>query len=225
MGGGDGGYGAYGKIPALGDFLRIGLASDFIRAWDTWLQSAMTMARDDLAARWRDCYMSAPIWRFTLPGGLAGRAPVLGVVMPSVDRVGRQFPLTLAAHLPGDADPVATHLEADRQFEALELVALGALEDNCGREALTHALAQVPKAIGCPGHSEDDPAGITLPPGAKSAAMARGAGPVGVWTCMIGGARHQMITRSWPTRHQIAGLMNLKDPQWTSAMWQRGAAG
>lgn len=197
------GFGAYGKIPALGDFLRIGLTPGFTRAWDTWLQSAMTMAREDLGARWSDCYMSAPIWRFTLPDGVAGGAPVLGVMMPSVDRVGRQFPLTLATALPSGTNPVATHHGAEASFDALETIALGALDDDCTPEALSHALAEVPDVVG--------------------ATTTQGKGPLGLWSCIWNEEQHQMSTKGWPTRQQIIGLMNPEDEQWTVAISQGGA--
>ncbi len=82
--------------------------------------------------------MSAPIWRFTLDAGVAGPQAALGVLMPSVDRVGRQFPLTLAALLPG----VPAHPVAEDTFAALEELALDALED-LPRDALLARLAQI----------------------------------------------------------------------------------
>ncbi len=50
------GFGAYGKIPSLGDFLRLGIAPGFARPWDGWLQAAMTEARGLLGERWTGCY-------------------------------------------------------------------------------------------------------------------------------------------------------------------------
>jgi type VI secretion system protein ImpM len=40
--------------------------------------------------------MEAPVWRFALAPGLCGAAGVVGVMLPSVDRAGRYFPLTFA---------------------------------------------------------------------------------------------------------------------------------
>ncbi len=48
--------------------------------------------------------MEAPIWRFLLPAGACGAQAALGVWLPSVDRVGRQFPLALCALAPLGAD-------------------------------------------------------------------------------------------------------------------------
>ena len=70
------GFGAAGKLPDLGDFLRLNLPADFISAWDAWLQVALVAGKDALGERWDDCYMSAPIWRFSLPAGFAGARAV-----------------------------------------------------------------------------------------------------------------------------------------------------
>lgn len=122
-------------MPGLGDFFRIALPTAFTRPWDSWLQRSLGDARAALGARWQDAYMSAPIWRFSLAGGLAGHA-VSGVLMPSVDRVGRMFPLTVA----GQGAPLTA-----RTFAALEDIALATLEGDVTRDALAEALAQVPQ--------------------------------------------------------------------------------
>ncbi len=93
-------FAAFGKMPALGDFFRLNPPPGFVPVWDAWLQAGLLAARAQLGDRWDACYMSAPIWRFSLAAGLAGPAPLLGVMMPSVDRVGRQFPLTLVVPVP-----------------------------------------------------------------------------------------------------------------------------
>ena len=99
------GVGAFGKMPSAGDFFRLNAPPGFVRAWDGWLQQAMLEGQRALGPAWDDAYMSAPIWRFTLTAGLAGPHKAQGVLMPSVDRVGRRFPLTLmrALDTPGPA--------------------------------------------------------------------------------------------------------------------------
>lgn len=130
-------FGAYGKMPGLGDFLRMGVGSGFVAAWDRWLQVTLFEARATLGHAWTDCYMSAPIWRFALAPGLAGRYPVFGVLMPSVDRVGRQFPLTLVARGEGAEEGV---------YAQLEEIALASLEDDMTRAGLQIALNGVSAA-------------------------------------------------------------------------------
>src|SRR5512139_3843786 len=92
--------GWYGKIPNLGDFASRRLPSRFIVAWDDWLQRALASSRAQLGGQWLDLYLTSPVWRFLLMPGVCGSAAWAGVLMPSVDRVGRYFPLTIALELP-----------------------------------------------------------------------------------------------------------------------------
>lgn len=96
---GVGDIGWYGKVASLGDFTLRGLPPEFVQPWDTWLQQGMRDSRTRLGEDWIGLYLHAPVWRFALASGLCGRAAVAGVVVPSVDRVGRHFPLTVGATL------------------------------------------------------------------------------------------------------------------------------
>ncbi|KAG1647791.1 hypothetical protein GQR58_030329 [Nymphon striatum] len=130
------GFGAFGKTPALGDFFHINAPQGFVRVWDDWVQGAMMAAAKAGGEDWDDQYMSSPIWRFTLAPGLAGPAKVQGVLMPSVDRVGRRFPLSLMAAIDGDGPASLDHLTQDDTFEQLEELALSTLEDGMDRDRL-----------------------------------------------------------------------------------------
>ena len=136
------GFGAFGKMPALGDFFRLGAAREFVTPWDIWLQSTLLAARADLAARFEECYMSAPIWRFSLPPSVAGTQGVVGVLMPSVDRVGRKFPLTLLAQTGYDEQaPLRNLIWQGPVLDAVEALALDALDDAMTREILAERMA------------------------------------------------------------------------------------
>ena len=91
--------GFYGKLPSHGDFLRRRVSDSFVTAWDEWLQESMSCSRERLADRWLDVYLTSPAWRFACGPGACGPATVVGVLVPSVDRVGRYFPLAVAAEL------------------------------------------------------------------------------------------------------------------------------
>jgi type VI secretion system protein ImpM len=137
-----GGFGAFGKMPALGDFFRLEAASEVVSPWDAWVQRILLAARATLAARFEGCYMSAPIWRFALAPSVAGGQGVLGVIMPSVDRVGRQFPLTLFAQTgTQDQAPLRNLMWQAPVLDALEALALDCLDDTMTREALQARLA------------------------------------------------------------------------------------
>ena len=94
--------GWHGKLPSLGDFATRRLPPDFVSTWDGWLSAGLDALQQQPG--WLDAYLASPSWRFLLmPGVLPsalGEQPWAGVLMPSVDRVGRYYPLTLAAPLP-----------------------------------------------------------------------------------------------------------------------------
>jgi type VI secretion system protein ImpM len=92
--------GWYGKMANLGDFASRRLPSRFIVPWDDWLQRALAGSRAVLGQSWLDTYLTSPLWRFLLMPGVFGNSAWSGVIMPSVDRVGRYFPLSIAIELP-----------------------------------------------------------------------------------------------------------------------------
>ena len=89
--------GVFGKLASQGDFVTRRLPADFVRAWDRWLQEGMRASRAHLGADWLARYLEAPVWRFALAPRVCGQAAMTGVLLPGIDRVGRYFPLTLAA--------------------------------------------------------------------------------------------------------------------------------
>ncbi|MGX2030701.1 MULTISPECIES: type VI secretion system-associated protein TagF [Methylocaldum] len=122
--------GFYGKLPALGDFVSRRLPRHFIDHWDQWLQSAIAASREQLRDSWLDVYLTSPIWRFGLSAGVCGSDAWAGILMPSVDKVGRYFPLTLAVPV---AEPQNLPFLFRRDcgwFEDLEALALSGLEND-----------------------------------------------------------------------------------------------
>jgi type VI secretion system protein ImpM len=135
------GFGAFGKMPALGDFFRLGAEREFVTPWDLWLQTTLLSAGSDLGQGFQAAYMSAPIWRFALPPGVAGTQGVVGVLMPSVDRVGRRFPLTLLAQTGHDEQaPLRNLVWQSPVLDMVEALALDCLDDAMTREALAERL-------------------------------------------------------------------------------------
>ncbi len=135
--------GLFGKLPAKRDFIAVSAPRAFLRLWEPWLEKGLTEARahvaqDDFAA----AYNSAPIWRFWLGPALCGKA-FAGAFMPSVDALGRMFPLTLigasANAAPPDVDP------REEWFAAVEALLLDALDPNASLEALIKWLDE----LGC----------------------------------------------------------------------------
>ena len=135
--------GFFGKIPARGDFVRAGLPSSFVAGWDAWFQEVIARSRALMGPEWLPAWMEAPVWRFALDGSVCGADPVLGIWMPSVDRAGRHFPLTLAAVVPGaTADGLAERGGA--WLDAAERAGLEAVTADATPEWLASALSAAP---------------------------------------------------------------------------------
>lgn len=137
-------------MPSVGDFFRLGAPQSFVQGWDEWLQQVLMTGQSMRGPNWDPIYMAAPIWRFTLSPGLAGAQAVSGVLMPSVDRVGRRFPLTLVCPFDG-GDVGAVHFGNDTFFTALEDLALASLEDDMTRDRLEAGLTDLPALSILPG--------------------------------------------------------------------------
>lgn len=138
--------GWYGKIPALGDFASRRLPQDFIDAWDGWLQHVLGASRERLGPQWQEAYLGSPVWRFLLLPGACGERCWAGVMMPSVDRVGRQFPLTIAVMPDAAPDAFGMACATRDWFDAIEDIALACLSLDFPVEALEERLMATPLA-------------------------------------------------------------------------------
>ena len=218
-------FGAFGKMPALGDFFRIRVGQDFVAVWDAWVQGILVSARQVLGEAYDDCYMTAPVWRFLLPPGTAGAQGVMGVLMPSVDRVGRQFPLTLV----GPCGPDAALHEMARNaatFDALEALALAALGDDMTRDRLSAGLdAIMPTAPATLPVMLTSGTGIVLTgstPQTVFADLALTLGPAdlarsGVWATTVDGMTRIALWSGLPTGAAAAALFDMDAAMWTGS--------
>ncbi len=94
-----------GKVPARGDFVHGGLPREFNDPWHDWQSTAIAGSRALMGETWLEAFLEAPVWRFLLSPGLCGPRAAIGLIMPSVDKVGRYFPLTFAALTNHAPDP------------------------------------------------------------------------------------------------------------------------
>lgn len=211
------GYGWYGKVPCVGDFVRRGLSPKFVSAWDGWMQNLLLIGRDALGDRWQECYFGAPIWRFALSPGACGPLGAAGIVMPSVDRVGRQFPLCLVAEI--DAPVWTAYLAAEPVFEALEDTALAMLDDDAALEQLEESLTALPAPVAVlVTRAETVGAATALAvDGAVQNALAAlaAAERASIWVAVIDGRSRVLLAPSLPDgEEEAAALFDLNAPCW-----------
>lgn len=90
----------FGKLPALGDFVRTSSPSDELIAFEAWLTRAMETG--EARRGFREGFESGPphafVWSGTIEKKLRG--VFAGVILPSHDAVGRRFPIVIGAPLP-----------------------------------------------------------------------------------------------------------------------------
>lgn len=232
--------GWYGKIPATGDFIARRTPPAFSEAWDRWLQAAIAGSRERLAERWRDSFLSMPVWRFVLSPGVLTPNAWAGIMVPSVDAVGRYFPLAVAAALPSaSVDLVGTLFAAERWFDEIESVALDAIAPGANAAAIDAAIVAKPfraEYLCLPAGHDDTvpirgakaqmlsvPLGARdvarLPPGVSELAQ-RLAEPCSVWLAeeseLFG--RCILLCETLPPAEQYCAMM---DGRWVEHGWGR----
>ena len=135
--------GLFGKLPVKRDFIAVNAPRRFLETWETWMQAGLATSRLTLGGRWGEVYNHAPLWRFWLGADLCGE-PVLGAWTPSVDGVGRAFPLTLFTTADEGALPPPEIDAQETWFQSAEAKLLEALDPQTEFEAFTRSLAGLP---------------------------------------------------------------------------------
>ena len=137
------GIGFFGKVLSHGDFVTRRLPVAFTRPWDDWLQGMLRASQQALGPTWLTTYLNSPIWRFALAPGICGELAWAGVLMPSVDRVGRHFPLTVAAATVNSNGTVSLFdwmAEEGAWYDQIETLALSSLSENFSLDAFDVSL-------------------------------------------------------------------------------------
>jgi type VI secretion system protein ImpM len=159
--------GLFGKLPAKRDFVAANAPRRFLEVWEPWLQAGVATSRLTLGAAWSEAYNRAPIWRFWLGADFCGEATI-GAFMPSVDGVGRSFPLAVFAGESG-ASLLPPELDSnDAWCEAAETILLDALDPGASFEAIAARVAAMappalqPRAAELPGIEELPEGGVLV---------------------------------------------------------------
>ena len=139
-----GAVGFYGKLPGAGDFVQRRLPSSFVAGWDRHFQRAVDTARRELGGQWTAAYRQGTAWRFVLPAQVCGNGTWCGLIGPAEDRLGRGFPMVLAAPCAGD---VASVLGNGAWFDSLERVYRSARYEAVSVETFDTRVAALPHPL------------------------------------------------------------------------------
>lgn len=139
--------GFYGKMPCLGDFVSRRAPRAVVEPFNEWLEAGMLASQRVLGPRWLDLFLVSPAWHFALEAGVSSGIGICGVMIPSVDKVGRYFPLTVLCPMPGEASPLTAWAGANiNWFSNVEKLLLSTLEEDIDVESFDRRLV----ALGCP---------------------------------------------------------------------------
>jgi type VI secretion system protein ImpM len=142
--------GLFGKLGARRDFIAVATPRGFLEAWEPWVQACLSASRHRLGPRWQQAYLTAPVWRFWLGEAICG-ANVAGAIMPSLDGVGRYYPLTV--HAVADVDTSIAPPDVDAQddwFGAAEAFLLSTLSREASFEAIAAVLDELAPPVARP---------------------------------------------------------------------------
>jgi len=141
----DGGSaGWFGKLASLGDFAHRRLPRAFVDVLDDWLSKGMEASRAQLGDEWLDVYLTGPLWRFALSPGVVDARWWFGVMMPSVDKVGRYFPLVVARGAPMAPESAAGVAGLDAWYRQVSAAVLDTLQPQATIDTFETALAGAP---------------------------------------------------------------------------------
>ncbi len=132
--------GIYGKLPMHGDFVHRNLPAAFIKTWDEWLQLYIAGSKEQMGDEWLDIYLTSPIWRFVLSSGVVDQQHWAGIMLPSVDQVGRYYPFSIVMPLAPELNPLEFISFHTHWFENIEELALQVLEEQFSVDELVDKL-------------------------------------------------------------------------------------
>jgi type VI secretion system protein ImpM len=139
--------GFFGKLPSRGDFLARRVPPVIASAWEDWLATLVIQARAGLRDDWPDAWLTAPLWHFVLGTKLLPPHGGAGIVVASVDRVGRMFPFSII----GAADAPEGDGASRRWACRAETLLLDALDDSFDPSQLDDALLRLGPPPACIG--------------------------------------------------------------------------
>ena len=137
--------GWYGKVVLLGDFAHRRLSQGFITVCDQWLSRGISASRLQLGSSWLDIYLTGPVWRFAWAPGVVDDSWWFGVMMPSVDAVGRYFPLVVSSSDQNPPMSIDACNQLSRWYSHAGQAALATLRPGASVDGFEAELARAPQ--------------------------------------------------------------------------------
>lgn len=132
--------GFYGKLPINGDFLSRNLSHEVTLCIDEWFQISMAQLRHRLPD-WSYFFNSSPSWFFLIPSNFFSSKAYAGYITPSIDRVGRCFPLIVLKEMHKDSPLNVESLQ--HWYLTTETIVQNCLRDNISADELMNSLEKI----------------------------------------------------------------------------------
>ena len=227
--------GIFGKLPLHGDFIYRNLPNDCMNSWDEWLQRYIGGSREELGNEWLDIYLTSPIWRFAMSEGVLDGSAWMGMMVPSVDRVGRYFPISVLTEIPPQVNLFEYMMLQTEWFEQVEERIMDALDAQLDVDELMTVVDEVElnqhtaydNVQRLENHSStvinmefEEQSPTSVYPHFLDAFLSLSLASYSVWTTP-GSERVEpcmSITQGLP---KISGIASMLDGQWSSWNWQQ----
>jgi type VI secretion system protein ImpM len=135
--------GWFGKLPSDGDFAHRRMPRSVLDVLDDWLRRGLAQLQARSPAAWRDSFAAAPTWNCAIPAPVAGGMTLVGLIAPSRDRVGRQFPLCAGVVLPPEEPVSALLADAHGWLRTLGKLVIDARDQQMPLEAFDAAIRSI----------------------------------------------------------------------------------
>ncbi|MGG6897772.1 type VI secretion system-associated protein TagF [Rhizobium sp. BR 315] len=196
--------GFFGKLPTHGDFVSSTLSLRLQGELDQWICSGLIALEAALGSDWRGLFHAMAAWRFVVGKGVWAPFAIAGVLLPSRDRVGRSFPLIIAAQLQRFSGPLRDLCEDDSWFIAAEALAETSSKADFEMQRFAESIKRLrPPFI--------DQKSTTTQPATTGDAQT----PASLWWRINPGTRHGkgFRTMASPTARDFVKLVTTEAPQ------------
>ena len=141
--------GVYGKLPCAGDFFYRHLSASTLEALDRFHAQSLYELQKTYANQWQERFLHSAAWCCYIPRHCWADSSFLGVIVPSCDRVGRAYPLTLLLPLTPALEPMIFALPFERWLKRSQSIIQAGLEQQFSdTDAFFQALSATTQILG-----------------------------------------------------------------------------
>ncbi len=136
--------GFFGKLPGAGDFVVRSFERPLVASLTAWADTLVQHLRRGAGEEWAPVFDRLQPVAWVAAEGVCGPTAFAGLMRPSMDRVGRRYPLVVGVALPPGSRVVQAAAAAQGWFDYMDGLVEDTWSSSLGVEALSAALAEAP---------------------------------------------------------------------------------